>query len=431
MLVFLTIWSNIDINRKKGGGFLKSKEYVLLKSLYYDRYEKYEELYKERFQSNECVHLNFKIENNPAFFMETPELFKRVVDITRLDKEISELVNTLPGIALEQYIKKCLIDEIVITNDIEGIHSTRKEIGEILNDLRGKGGRRFYGLVKKYTTLTSRDLSVENSRDIRALYDDMFLSEVVEEDSDNAPDGEIFRKGRVEVVDPTKKVIHRGLYPESKIVSSMDVATDILNDAQIEPLFRIAIFHYLFGYIHPFYTGNGLLNRYISSYYLANALEPIMGYRLSYTIKENINKYYKSSKIVNDEINRGDITPFIFTYLDFIKESAINLKAGLTEKSERLNVLKKGFLGNLPNGQEGKYTDLYYFLLQVSLFSEIGISTKSLIENLNVSRPTLQKRLHEIDENNLLVTEIEDRNKFYKLNLDTLVEKYAREQKSE
>lgn len=58
MLVFLTIWSNIDINRKKGGGCLKSKEYVLLKSLYYDRYEKYEELYKERFQSNECVHLN-------------------------------------------------------------------------------------------------------------------------------------------------------------------------------------------------------------------------------------------------------------------------------------------------------------------------------------------------------------------------------------
>ena len=204
-----------------------------------------------------------------------------------------------------------------------------------------------------------------------------------------------------------------------------------MNDAQIEPLFRIAIFHYLFGYIHPFYAGNGLLNRYISSYYLANALEPIMGYRLSYTIKENINKYYKSFKIVNDEINRGDITPFIFTYLDFIKESAINLKAGLTEKSERLNVLKKGFLGNLPNGQEGKYTDLYYFLLQASLFSEIGISTKSLIENLNVSRPTLQKRLHEIDENNLLVTEIEDRNKFYKLNLDTLVEKYAREQKSE
>ena len=48
---------------------MKSKEYVLLKSLYYDRYEKYEELYKERFQSNECVHLNFKIENNPAFFM--------------------------------------------------------------------------------------------------------------------------------------------------------------------------------------------------------------------------------------------------------------------------------------------------------------------------------------------------------------------------
>ena len=31
-----------------------------------------------------------------------------------------------------------------------------------------------------------------------------------------------------------------------------------------------------------------------------------MGYRLSYTIKENINRYYKSFRIVNDKKNKGD-----------------------------------------------------------------------------------------------------------------------------
>ena len=70
--------------------------------------------------------------------METPELVKKVVDITRLDKEIGKLVHNLPGIALKQYIDKCLIDEIVITNNIEGVHSTRKEIGEILKRPGGK-----------------------------------------------------------------------------------------------------------------------------------------------------------------------------------------------------------------------------------------------------------------------------------------------------
>ena len=401
---------------------MKNKGYVLLKSLYYDHKEEYEALYESRFNSNECVHLNFSIANNPAFFLETPELMKKVVEITRLDKAISQLSNSLPGIALKQYINKCLIDEIVITNNIEGVHSTRKEIGEILDDLEGKSDKRFFGLVNKYNALiTGSYVSIKDSRDIRELYDEMFLTEIIEENPKDAPDGEIFRKDHVNVVDSRKKVIHHGLYPESKIISSMDDAINILNDDDIDPLFRISIFHYLFGYIHPFYNGNGRLNRFISSYYLANTLESIMGYRLSYTIKENINKYYKSFKVVNEEINKGDITPFIFTYLDFIKESAINLRDGLVEKAKRLELFAKQ-LASLPYGNDEKYSRLYYYLLQASLFSEIGISTSELLQYLNVSRPTLQKRLNNIDEINLLITEKRDLNKFYQLNLDTLVD---------
>ena len=401
---------------------MKNKGYVLLKSLYYDHKEEYEALYESRFNSNECVHLNFSIANNPAFFLETPELMKKVVEITRLDKAISQLSNSLPGIALKQYINKCLIDEIVITNNIEGVHSTRKEIGEILDDLEGKSDKRFFGLVNKYNALiTGSYVSIKDSRDIRELYDEMFLTEIIEENPKDAPDGEIFRKDHVNVVDSRQKVIHHGLYPESKIISSMDDAVNILNDDDIDPLFRVSIFHYLFGYIHPFYNGNGRLNRFISSYYLANTLESIMGYRLSYTIKENINKYYKSFKVVNEEINKGDITPFIFTYLDFIKESAINLRDGLVEKAKRLELFAKQ-LASLPSGNDEKYSRLYYYLLQASLFSEIGISTSELLQYLNVSRPTLQKRLNNIDESNLLITEKRDLNKFYQLNLDTLVD---------
>ena len=399
---------------------MKNKGYVLLKSLYYDHKEEYEALYESRFNSNECVHLNFSIANNPAFFLETPELMKKVVEITRLDKAISQLSNSLPGIALKQYINKCLIDEIVITNNIEGVHSTRKEIGEILDDLEGKSDKRFFGLVNKYNALiTGSYVSIKDSRDIRELYDEMFLTEIIEENPKDAPDGEIFRKDHVNVVDSRQKVIHHGLYPESKIISSMDDAINILNDDDIDPLFRVSIFHYLFGYIHPFYNGNGRLNRFISSYYLANTLESIMGYRLSYTIKENINRYYRSFKIVNEEINKGDITPFIFTYLDFVKESAMNLKDGLVEKSKMLELFTKQ-LSSLPYGNDEKYSRLYYYLLQASLFSEIGISTGELLQYLNVSRPTLQKRLKNIDESNLLITEKRDLNKFYQLNLNTL-----------
>lgn len=399
---------------------MKSREYTLLKSLYYDRNEEYEELYRKRFHSDECVHLDFTIADNPAFFLETPELIKKVVEILRLDKEIARLSQELPGIALKQYINRCLIDEIVITNNIEGVHSTRKEIGEILENLEERSNRRFFGLVKKYDALMTEKFSpLKDSRDIRMLYDEMFLAEIIEEDPADAPDGEIFRKDHVEVVSPSQKIIHHGLYPESRIISSMDAAIDILNDSRIEPLFRIAIFHYLFGYIHPFYNGNGRMNRFISSWYLSDTLESVMGYRLSYTIKENLSSYYRSFRIVNEEINRGDITPFILTYLDFIRESAVNLKDVLSEKAGILRTLSE-FLGRLPYGNDEKYSNLYFCLLQAALFSEIGISTSDLLEIMNISRPTLQKRLKDIESNNLLITEMRDSNKFYQLNLDEL-----------
>lgn len=400
---------------------MKSNKYILLKSLYYDRKEEYEALYERRYHADECIHLDFKIDEYPAFFLETPELFKKVIEITRLNSDISKLVHNLPHIAVKQYIKKCLIDEIVITNNIEGVHSTRKEIGEILDDLKGKSKKRFFGLVSKYgALLTGNVLSIESVTDVRALYDEMFLPEIIEENPDDAPDGEIFRKDIVNVVNPNLKSIHQGLYPESEIIKSMESAITILNDTEIEPLFRISIFHYLFGYIHPFYNGNGRLSRFISSYYITKNLEPIMGYRLSYTIKENISTYYKGFKIVNDKINKGDITPFIFMFLDFIRESAVNLKDGLIEKDQRLNLLASR-IGELPdNDNDEKINELYYVLLQASLFSDIGVSTGELLNHLNISRPTLQKKLNYIDSNNLLFTKKRGQNKFYQLNLETL-----------
>lgn len=401
---------------------MKSKEYVFLKSLYYDHKEEYEAMYESRYNSSNCVHLKFMIENNPAFFMETPELFKKVIEITRLNNDISKLVHNLPPIAVKQYINKCLIDEIVITNNIEGVHSTRKEIGEILDDLESKSKKKFYGLVNKYRALlTGNDLSIESSKDVRALYDEMFLSEIISEDPGDEPDGAIFWKGTVNVLNPMYKTIHKGLYPESKIIDGMETAIGILNDDEIELLFRISLFHYLIGYIHPFYNGNGRLSRFISSYYLSSTLESIMGYRLSYTIKENLSTYYKGFKIVNEKINKGDTTPFIIMFLDFIRESAINLKDGLIEKDKRLKLFAD-YIGELPNDNSKIIDELYFTLLQASLFSEIGISTSELLNHFTCSRPTLQKKLSFIDHNNLLITEKRSQHKFYQLNLDTLME---------
>ena len=394
--------------------------YKLLESLYYDNRDEYMQLYNNRMLDDNCIKLDFYIGDNQAFFMETAELMKSCMEIARIDKEIAKLCLDLPGIATKQYANKCLIDEIVITNNIEGVHSTRKEIGELLEELKPKIPNRFSGLVHKYLALNDRlPLTIDNCQDIRNLYDKMFLDEVIRENPKDKPDGELFRKGPVSILDAKQKEIHEGILPESKIIDAMDRAIVILNDEKIEPLFRVAIFHYLFGYIHPFYNGNGRLNRFISSCYLSYILEPIMGYRLSYTIKENINSYYKGFKIVNKPINKGDITPFIYIYIDIIKESAENLRDGLTRRSEQFHKLE-GEINALPYGEDGKYCDLYYLLLQAALFSENGISIKDLVAMLNISKPTLSNRIRAINEEGLIKETNMDKHKFYSLDIDRM-----------
>ena len=63
---------------------------------------------------------------------------------------------------------------------------------------------------------------------------------------------------------------------------------------------------------------------------------------------------------------------------------------------------------------------LYFILLQASLFSEAGISTLELLDLLQVSRPTLIKRLDEIADKDLLIWTMIEKKKYYQLNIEEL-----------
>lgn len=388
-----------------------------LYKLFYIDNDEYKKEYERRFFSDNSIKFNVKIGDNQAFLCQNVDIYKLMVSIERTDKEVNQLYSRLPPKAIKQFTNRCLIDEIVLTNNIEGVHSTRKEIDAILNDLSNHNEKqRFWGLVKKYSLLIKGEsIEMNACQDIRAIYDDIFLEEIKISDSENIPDGEIFRKNPVSVYSSTQKEIHKGLFPESKIIDTMEKALEILNNENIDCLIRTAVFHYLFGYIHPFYDGNGRTSRFISSYMLSQHLNSLIGYRISYTIKENINKYYEAFKICNHPNNKGDLTPFVEMFLKIVDISEKQLCEALRKRVNALQYYKNVLLEIF--GEKDSMGSLYYVLVQATLFSDFGVSLRELEDGMKISYNTINKYLKKIPEG-ILVKQMQNRIMYCSLNLN-------------
>lgn len=392
--------------------------YRNLRSLFHDPTADDGSIFEERFSDPHTVHLKTAIKGFPAFVYMAPELYENAIAAARLDKEIFKLELALPERALANYRNSCLIDEIVITNEIEGVHSTRREIGEVLerlerNDRRG----RFLGIVQKYALLQTRpSIPLSTCQDIRDLYDDLVLEEVRSTEPDNVPDGRYFRSKITHVVNQAGMIVHDGIESEEAIVQEMERALSLLNSASVEPLVRISAFHFLFGYIHPFYDGNGRTSRFISSYCISQHFEPLAGLNISYAIKENIEKYYKGFSICEHPLNKGDLTPFVIAFTDIIVEAMRKLRDSLSERKTAFDDARALIRSRVPEHSR----HLAETLAAASLFTFDGISIDGLSSEENISKQTLYKRLAPLQRDGLVATEKIGRRLFYKLDLKQL-----------
>ena len=396
--------------------------YTSLRKAFHDPNIDVDELYKARLSASSTIRLNLLVSGYPAFCVMDDSLYLQLLKISKADKQILTLTQALPEPAIQQFTERTLIDEIVLTNGIEGVNSSRKEIGAILQNLEKKNKRnRFYGLVSKYAMLTKKTtLPLLRSGDIRAIYDDLVLDEVRADRPDNVPDGRVFRKGPVSVYDAAGREIHRGLSPEERIIEYLDESLSMVGSETIELPVRTAIFHYLLGYIHPFYDGNGRLNRFISSYLLAREYAPLVGLRISYVIAQSGEKYYKGFAVCNDPLNKGDLTAFVIMFLDIVRQAVDGIVSALSEKES----LYRESIGRLQQtsviAHDQDVLDLACMLLQARMFSGDGITGQGLMESFGISRPTLMKRLKQIESIGLLERERRGREVHLQINLGEL-----------
>lgn len=394
-------------------------EYELLSKIFYKKPTEYESIYDARFNSEASIKLPIKIHENVGFIFNTNEITKLLVKIYKTINKINLLRTHLPNIAINSYIIKSLKDEIALTNEIEGVRSTRKEIEDAIDSIKNDKSARFKGLVDKYFKLISNEIiPLNNCKDIRTIYDALVLPEIEKE---NLPDGILFRKEPVQVVPATQKEKHRGIMPESKIIESLDLCLDFLKNDDIDSLIKISAFHYLFGYIHPFYDGNGRTSRFISSYLIKNELDILLALKLSYTVKNNINKYYKAFDVCNDRKNKGDITFFVVTFLELLSQASDDLYTKIADLNDQLNYYNN-IINTLVNEKvlNDKQAKCIFILCQNRLFDDTYMNMNTLTELLEKSDTTTRKILKSLESKNLLVKSRNKNQYLYSANLDSL-----------
>ena len=397
--------------------------YIPLYEIYYKQNNEWFPEYQKRFNNLFAKHLDITIKEFnrekgfQLFYCHTEYIVtlqnKIMVDFLRLQK----FFNLLPGAGIDQFLKSCMIEEIQSTNEIEGVRSTRQEIREAIF-AQGKYNPdvRLWDIVNKYNKIINgENIKLKTCEDIRNLYDDFILDEIKRNNTSDIPDGNIFRKNSVDIVSGTQKTIHRGVYPESKIIDYMTKALQFLQDDSVSIFIRIAVFHYLFGYIHPFYDGNGRMSRFITSYFLSKNLHPTIALRLSVLIKQHKNDYYKLFENTNSQINCGDLTPFIIWSLEFIASAITSTYKLLFEKYELFSSLNQKLDEMLKN--EDKTTKrVYNILLQAAVFSDMGATSHEIVQTLKLSKRTIDARIKEIPNESLLADKT-SRPYHYKLRL--------------
>ena len=151
-------------------------DYHILKKYRYTNRNQFESIYSSRYKNELVLHYDFEIHGFPCFSLPTTEILNLTSRIYKLTQTLIYLKSKLPQIALEQYTQTCLVDEVKLTNEIEGVNSTRREIQDILNTQSiTKKNMRLYGLVQKYNLLkTMLEYDIEDKNNV------LFIDEIQE-----------------------------------------------------------------------------------------------------------------------------------------------------------------------------------------------------------------------------------------------------------
>lgn len=353
----------------------QSLEKIFYKDPTPQRFSENERLAKERREAESTFRTGIVTEAGELFLAVPRELSLLNEKILRIERLVSQKMRQLPRIALGTLIRGLVIDEVISTNELEGVRSTRKQINDLLEEVGREGDalgsrqkKRFKELANLYLGLSEPGSRIpKRPEDIREIYDRVMSGEKLGGDK---PDGDLFRRGPVEVVGIGGRVIHENTLAEPQIIEAIQQMIDLASSKDVPETYSAIMAHYVFEYIHPFYDGNGRTGRYLLALYLSSPLSTLTVLSLSRMIAADRTSYYASFKLAESKLNHGELTFFVMGMLETIRSAQDELIDELDAKRVQLETVDErlGVLGE-EHGLGRHEAGILFLLAQYELFA--------------------------------------------------------------
>lgn len=330
--------------------------------------------------------------------IETKAVLKKVASAHRALAELKGVANSIPRqdilintLGLQEAKDSSEIENIVTTHD--ELYKTSIGISKKLN-LETKEVKNYIAALKKGYQLV---------KEKHVLTTNLILEIQAVLEQNNAG----LRKlpGTSLKNQQTGEVVYEPPQNAQEIVTLMNNLEVFINDASdsdLDPLVKMAVIHFQFESIHPFYDGNGRTGRIINILYLIleNLLEIPVLYLSKYIIR-NKSDYYSYLQGVRD---KNDWESWLLFMLDAIEVISY-------ETIQTINAIKKAMAAF-----KIKLRDHYKFYSQDllnHLFKQPYTKIEFLMEELSVSRITASSYLNQLAEDGLLIKQKSGKYNYY------------------
>lgn len=329
--------------------------------------------------------------------LKTPKILETLNEASRSLAELKGFANSIPNKHI--LINAITINEAKDSSAIENIVTTHDSIYKVLTESGFKEDAAKE--VVDYRSAIWRGYKIIKEKEFISTNVLVELHAMIE------PNKTGIRKtpGTKLVNSKTGEIIYTPPQSESEIRDLLKNLEDYINtEDETDPLIKMALIHYQFESIHPFYDGNGRTGRILNVLYLVlNKLLDSSILYLSNYINKNKDEYYRLFTEFRENNNYED---WIIYILKGIEETSKNTIELIRKIQEEMESYKNEFMEKLPK--------IYSDELLDSLFFEVYTRINYIEDRCGVTRQTAATYLNQLVDAGLLEYEKVGRESIYK-----------------